>query len=240
MSAAVRRALAQMPTRSDELTPDAFAHEQGTAGKWSSIGTLQADLPFAVQDGNIKLAIPCYESFVTDGTQNNAETFDLAHPIVESPDTLDAVAYASDSYLGAPSAIDYTAGTVEYADPGTNRDLHVFYITSAPATFELEKQSKNQNAQEVLKTLSLGLVHRTDQNEQPEHIRLRDGLTRFLAEDMTLHLRVKAPYVAALSVVDSASGTRVDATNAVTQIGVTRGTDNVAGLNEAIVGTMGH
>ncbi|MWG32973.1 hypothetical protein [Halomarina oriensis] len=240
----VQQALAEMPRTPDELSPSAFdSFETGIPNTMAAIANLTADAVLSLRDGAVKVAVPAYQQYTSNATQNDTETIDLDHSIAECPDSQDVVVWRSSNngvaYYGSPDAVDYQNGTVDVTDPGATNDIHVFYLSRAPATVELVKVSTDgRTTSRPLYESNVGLLHRRNQNEQPDSIALGDSWRRFVATDMELQVRIDAPYTAALAVTDEASGEQVTATNALLQFDVTNGSGTVPGLAQVVKDSM--
>lgn len=235
---AVLRRLDAVQRRPDELSPSDFETAAGSQGQESVVARLTADTPVALRDGPIKVAIPAYESFQTAG-DGTSQTFNLGHSVTESPDTLDVVTWFSGTYNGEPASVDYANDTITVDGPGTVETVHTFYITEEAATVKVRKEGPGGNHKEPLKTLNAGLVHRTNQSEQPERMKLNPTgstpLRRFVATDMELQVTVDAPYVTRFEDPDGDGAT---ATNALLQVEVTRGDRSVDGFPALVKNAM--
>ncbi|MFC7226309.1 hypothetical protein N0B31_02755 [Salinirubellus salinus] len=235
----VRRRLSDLGRRRDELSPDDFETAVNSQGKDSVVATLQADAVLALMSGRahpLKLAVPAYESFTTDGTADNTETFTLTHDIVDSPDTLDAVVWLDGTYYGTPDSIDYSTGDIDVTDSGTNSTVHVYYVSGKAATLNLRKVAADGNTREDLFTVNPALVHQTNQAEQPEFLTLDESQAQpFVAADMSLEVVVNAPYTVRYTDPD---GDGTEPTNALLSIPVQRGEGVIDGLAPEIKAHM--
>jgi hypothetical protein len=237
MSAAqnVLNRLQQIGRRPDELSPADFETEVGSQGAESVVARLQADTAVALRDGPIKLAVPAYESFTTAG-DGTTQTFQLSHSVTVAPDTQDVVIWFDGDYQGEPESIDYDADTITVNGPGSVVTVHTFYVSDEPATVKYRKESPNGNHREPLYEGNAGLVHQTNQNEQPEQVRLREHpLKRFVATDMELQITVDAPYVTRFEDPDGHGAT---ATNALLETRVLRAEQTVPGLTRLVTDAM--
>ncbi|QZP37752.1 hypothetical protein [Halobaculum magnesiiphilum] len=221
------------------LSPlDDFETAVNQTGTDSEILSLQAETVLALRDGaDLMVSIPAYESFTTDGTADNTETFSLSHDLVDSPNTQSVVLYEGGS-RASPDSIDYDNDTIDYTDDGTDNTLHVYYIVGDAATLTVEKVSpggKTSQAEE-LKTLNAGRANRQDQQEDPIEFHFRGSwLERFLATDMVLSVKIDAPYTVQFR--EDTDGT--EATNALFHTTATKGASSAPGLLSAINDDMG-
>jgi hypothetical protein len=233
MATAVLERLAAISTRTDELSPSAFdATMASSPGRESRVAELTADAALSLRNDRIKLAIPAYESFETAG-DGSTQTFSLGHSVIDTPDTQSAVVSFGGDYQGVPS-VDFDANEITVDGPGTAETVHAFYLSDAPATIKIRKESANGDTRTTLFEGSLSLIQQTNQNEQPERLRLGQ-IERFVATDMTLFLSIDAPYVVRFEDPDGDGAT---ATNALTQVPLHRAEGSVRGLREIVEAAM--
>lgn len=221
------------------LSPlDDFETAVNQTGTDSEILSLQAETVLALRDGaDLKVSIPAYESYTTDGTGGNTETFNLSHDLVDSPNTESLVLYENGNRV-SPDSIDYANNTIDYTDDGTGNTLHVYYVAGDAATVSLEKVSpggKTSQAED-LKTFNAGRANRQDQQEDPITLSFSGSwLERFLATDMVLSAKIDAPYTVRFR--EDTDGT--EATNALFHTTATQGASDAPGLLAAINEDMG-
>jgi hypothetical protein len=219
---------------------------KNTPGEMSRIARFRAPTVHAVRSGRenrFDVTLPAFESFTTDGTGGNSETFNFSHNLVESPNTVSVVAYNGANRIASSDlTIDYQNNTVDYTDPGTNNDLYIWYVTADAATLYIEKRapsSSHSAHSEDLYESNLSLVHRTNLSEQPEFFNLKDGnrpLRPFLAADMTLDVYLDAPYQFRW---EDPNGDGATPSNLLFGIPVQRGRQKVSGLFQAVKQDMG-
>lgn len=240
----VLNALEATPRRDQELGPSDFATSASTPGDRSRFGRLRADTPVALKAGRanpLYLALPAYESVgPTDGTADNTETFALSHSVMQSPATEDIVVWLDGEYYGSPDAVDYDADTFDVTDAGTASTVHAYYISDAPATFEIEKVTPDGNVRAPIYDANLSLTHSTNQHKDPEYLSIGQNfggslLERFVATDMTLDLYVDAPYVVRFTDPD---GDGTSPTNALLTFKAQQGEREVPGLDAAVRDSM--
>lgn len=224
--------------RSKTLAPSKFELEQNTPGSSSTVANKTADVPIAFRTGRhnpIKIAIPAYQSFETDGT-GESQTFSLDHSLTDCPYTEDLVVWFGDDYVGSPDSANRGANYFEVEGPGEPVDVHAFYISDEPATVTLRKSmpSSGTVASEPLYDAALGLIQQTDLEEEPEWVSADSSpLHRFVAADMTVSIEVDAPY----PVRFEADG--AEATNALLSFPIQQGADTVPSLKAAVKADMG-
>jgi hypothetical protein len=225
------------------ISPSTFTETSANAvGERSRIARFRADAVTRILEGRsnpFRIAVPTYESpGSTDATADNTETFTLAEGIEQTPVTEDVVVWLDGTYYGNPDAIDYSNNTIDVTDSGTSSTVHAYYMTGGAATLEVRKAvpSAKTGASEELFSGNLGLIHKTNQGEQPEYFSLnKSKLQPFVASDMTVDIYVDADYAVRWTDPDD-DGT--EPTNALLHIPVQNGRDTVTGLQSAIKADM--
>ena len=210
-----------------------------TPSERSRLARLEAPAARALLAGPqnpFKLTLPAYESFSTDGTDGNTETFNLSNNLIDSKNTNSVVAYIGGTRAG-PDSVDYGADSIDVTDPGSNNTVHVFYVTDAPGEVELVKVAPDGRAssERVLDSVTLHHVHRQDQSDQPHYLDFTRNIEAWVPEDFALEIYVTAEYTVALEDPD---GDGAIATNALYQLPVFKGNDSVEGLKAAVRNSM--
>lgn len=220
------------------LTPAEFEQTANTTGEMSRVLRHRPNTVLGIRGGTSEpffFALPAYESFTTDGTAGNTETFALSNSIHDTPNTASLALWENGTRV-QPDAISYTGDSFDYTDDGTGNTLHAYYISDDPAEVRIEKTipGKSSVSQEVWSGQA-HLLHQADQGENPAHFRFgTDPFERFVASDMTLDVKVKAPYTVKFR--ESTDGTEAD--NALLNIPANSGQDTVKGLAPAIKAAM--
>jgi len=231
-------ALAAMGREPRPLSPlDDFETVVNQTGSQSDILTLQAETVLALQEGELQVSIPAYETYTTDGTAGNTETVSLSHDLVDSPNTQSVVLYENGSRV-SPDSVDYANNTLDYTDDGTGNTLHIYYIVGDAATLTIEKRvpGGKTDQSETLKTLNVGITNQKDQQEDPISLRFNSSwLERYLATDMELVVTLDAPYTCRFE--ESTDGT--EATNALFHTTAQQGSKRAPGLLKAIREDLG-
>ncbi len=224
------------------LGPSRFDTDPGTAGQRSRVARYRTGSLLAVLAGRsnpFKIAMPAYESFTTDGTGGNTETFTLSNDLIDPPHTQGIVVWENGSYQGMPGTVDFANNTFDYTDDGTSNTLHVFYIAGDAATLEVRKSapSSSTKASQVLYEENLALVHETDQNDQPEFFEFGETpLQQFVGTDQAIDVYIDAPYTVRFSDPD---GDGAEPTNALLNIPTAETGESVQGLPGIIKADMG-
>ncbi len=246
MQEQLQKRLAATAASPTTLTPRTF-REEGTVdanvtGKRSRIARLRANTLLRLHDGRsnpFRVAVPAYESFTSDGTADNTETFDLSHDVLNAPVTQSVDVWLGGSHYGNPDAVDFDAGTVDVTDSGTDSTVHVWYTSSEAATLELVKSTPNAgtNSSQELYSENLRLVHQTEQQEQAEFLKLNQTpLQEWVAEDMALDVYARAPYSIRFEDPD---GDGAYPTNALLNLPAHEAKDTVPGMAQAVRDDMG-
>jgi len=241
MDKSLQNQLSNVDRQPGHIVPDEMDKSVNSQGQRSLIGRYRATTAHMLRVGRgnpLKVAIPAYQKFSSDGSAGDTETFSLSHSITESPVTQDAVVWVNGEYYGAPDAIDYDANNIDVTDDGTNNRIHVYYLSDAAASFEIRKTASNANTGgQRLYSANLGLVHPSPQIEQPEYLTLNQTpLHNWVGTDMTVDTYLDAPYTVRWTDADD-DGT--EPTNALLHVPAYIGQSEVSGLTSAVRQDMG-
>ncbi|KAA9399675.1 hypothetical protein [Haloarcula sp. CBA1129] len=223
------------------ITPDEMETAVNSQGQRSRIGRYRATTAHMLREGRsnpLKLAIPAYESFATNATADDTETFNLGHSVTDSPVTQAVVVWLDGEYYGTPDSVDYDADTIDVTDTGTESTVHVYYISDAAASLEIRKAASNADTgSQRVYTGNLGLVHNAPQIEQPEYLRLtQTPLHNWVGTDMTVDVYLDAPYTVRWTDND---GDGTEPTNALLHVPAMVGQSEINGLTSAVSADMG-
>lgn len=244
MAGSVREALRKTPVNPGHVTPDEFRTEGtttvNTTGERSEVAELILDTPINILSGRsnpFDVVVPAYESFSSDGTDGNTETFNLNNDVIESPNGQNVIVWIGGTYYGQPDAVDYANDTIDVTDPGSNNNIYVWYIPGNPATLEIEKAipSGETNSSKTLHTNQLRRLHEQKQDEQPDFFTL-SGWEPYVASDMKLLVYVDAPYTVRF---EDPNGDGATPTNMRLDVPVERAERSVPGLRGTIKAAMG-
>ncbi|WP_256402424.1 hypothetical protein [Halorubrum salinum] len=234
--------LAETPRRSTTLSPRQFETSTNSQGSMSEIAAFTANTAHGLKTGRsnpIRLVIPAYQSFETAGDGSD-QSFNLTYDLIESPDTQDVVVWFGGDYQGSPKSVDHDADSITVSGPGSVATVHVYYVAGNAASFELRKKlpgSKVEGNEQVYDA-NLGLIHNANQAEQPEFLELNESkLQRYLATDMELEARIRAPYQVRWTDPD---GDGTEPTNALLQVPAQKANTEVPGLRSAVSTDMGN
>jgi len=224
------------------IVPDDMTESVNSQGQRSEVLTFIAGTAHFLRQGRknpLRIAVPAYESFTSDGTADNTETFSLTHSVVDTPVTESVVVWINGTYYGRPDSTDYGADEIDVTDDGTGNTIHVYYVSDAAASIEIRKSvpASSSDSSQVLYNSNLGLVHGTDQVEQPEFLTLSETTFHpWLGADMEINVYINAPYTIRWSDPD---GDGTEPTNALLNVPVFEGQSEVRGLTSVIKQDMG-
>lgn len=186
----------------------------------------------------MKVALPAYESFTTDGTADNTETFSLSYDLIDCPNTGNLVLYEGGTKV-SPDSVDVAGDSFDFTSTGTNTTLHVFYMVGDTANVVLKKvaPSGKAGAEEELYEAPMHHVNLQDQTDQPQYLSLQDDrFAPWVPKDFEVQLYVDATYPVALTDPD---GDGAVAHNALFQIPAKKAQSEIPGLGAAIRESMG-
>jgi hypothetical protein len=228
LSKAVRQRLDDMSPTPTPITDQRVAHTPGTAGERSKVAEFTGDVANRLRgDKRILIALPAYEQFSSDGTGGNTETFNLGHDIIQSPVTDDAIVYIGGESYGRPDSIDYANNSIDVTDPGSNNNVHVFYVPGDAASIEVEKVAPNDTTQGLYDT-NAKLLNGTNQHKEPEYLDTGETpLKPWIPGDFRVAVYVDAPYQVAY---EDTAGDGATADNYLLSLPAMRGQDTVPGL----------
>lgn len=198
--------LDKIPSTRDTLATGEFTQEDGVPNERTTVAKTQFDRATAVQEGQYDLDLVAYESFSTNGTAGDTETFALGHDLIDADSVAeDFILYEAGTRATADS-VDYAANSFTYTDDGTNNTLHVFYVASDQAHVEVRKVAPN-GTYEVLDEADVGLINQRNQNKDPLEFEFDHQLQGVLPANWTLEVVVDAPYTVSWGVDTDGDGT---------------------------------
>jgi len=242
LTAKLRKRLEATGRDKRNLSPASFKSSVSSMGKRSRIFRLRAETANKIlgreSDSRLELAIPAYESFTTNGTQDDTESFDLAYEPLDNPNTQNVVVWLDGTYYGAPDNADVlSTGSIDVTDPDTASTVHVWYFPNKAGTIEIQKAiDGSTSTTKNLETFSAKSLHQKNLSEEPEFFDFRDSgddLEAFIAGDMTLDVYIDVPYLTRYATNDGAH-----ATNALLNFSTLQARDRVPGLKDAVTASM--
>ncbi|MFC7069492.1 hypothetical protein [Halobaculum lipolyticum] len=232
---AVRKRLEGASVHRDQFAKSDFALSPGTPNDRTRVGTLQANRAHMLRETEpLEYAIMAYETFTTDGTGGNTETFNLSHNPVDSGATdVNLVLYEGTNRV-QPDSVDLGADTFDYTDDGTDNDLGVYYASGEQAQLQLVKEAPN-GVNETLDSRLINKLHLRDNAKEPIELSLgRSYWQRYVPTDWTLDLYVDAPYTAAFMQDVDGGGDPEPATNAIVSVPYSAATGSIEGLGAVV------
>jgi hypothetical protein len=231
---------------------DQFAQQDGEPGTLS-IGEMDNDGPNTTgedsivlshrvdrarqlrADRNVRIVVPAFESFTTDGTADNTETFNLSHNIIDSPAGENLVLWEAGNRV-QPDSINYSGDSFDYTDDGTGNNLYAWYIPQDAASVSIVKRApKGQSGtvlQEEVFDAPTSLLHTRNQVKNGLNLDLGGSRGKpIVPEDWDLRLVVNAPYTVRY---DDPNGDGATADNFVVSVPWFRQQGRVEGLDQAV------
>jgi hypothetical protein len=198
----VAAALQAAPKTNRQISRSLFeAQGENTADEDSEIATFVAERPRQLRgDRDVRITIPAYESFTTDGTGSNTETFTLSNDIVQSPVSQNIVLW-DDGDVVSPDSVDYGANSFDYTDSATGSELDVYYLVSDPAEVVLRKRAPTRSARVEQRIFeeNATILNQRDQDDDGFVLTTDDSpFQGTLPEDYELALVVNAAYTVRL------------------------------------------
>ncbi|WP_435062393.1 hypothetical protein [Halobaculum sp. EA56] len=232
---AVRKRLEAASVHRDQFGKGDFDFTAGTPGDRSRVARFQAKRAHMLRETEpVEYAIMAYETFTTDGTAGNTETFNLSNDLVDSGATdTNLVLYEGGARV-QPDAVDIAGDSFDYTDDGTNNTLGVYYAAGEQAQLELVKEAPNGTKEPVDSRL-INKIHLRDNAKEPITLDLsRSYWQRYVPTDWTLDLYVDAPYTAAFMQDVDGDGEPEPATNAILSVPYSAATGSIDGLGEVV------
>lgn len=231
-------ALAEVPTGTNRLSTNDFDQEDGVTDERTLVASHQFNRPIAIKDGEVlDIDFLAYESFETDNTADNEETFNLGHDVIDSPSVpQDFILYNGGSRVASGDvSVDYGADTFDYTDSGTENTLHAFYVAGDQATLEVRKTAPN-GTHETLDEYDLSLVNRRNQNKEPIRFDADHQLQGVIPTDWTLDFYIDAPYVVSWGIdVDDDGEDEATPTQQILSFPIRRSEQNIPSDVETVI-----
>lgn len=223
---------------SGALSERDFNATDGVPGQRSTVLERKSEVLLGlIQGRQVILSVPAVETFTSNGTGGDTETFDLSNDLIDSAHVADSVDVLIDDGSTVdrvePDDIDFANDTVDVTDPGTGNTVAIFYASGEQARAELVKQtpSERRGATEVIDEFDPSLLHRRDPDKTEVTLNFSRPLEGVVPEDFALQLRIDAPYTASFRYEGSES---VTPSNAVLSLPRKRTSVELDGLNDAV------
>lgn len=226
----VLKRLREVSTRTTDLSKPDMTLSENTTNQESVVASYSADLPLAVREGKpITLALAAFDTWTTNSTSGDSETFSFAHNIIESPTTSNFVLYEGGS-LVQPDSVDYANNSFTYTDDGTGNNLYGFYIADNPGTLTIRKVSPG-GIPEDIHTVNLAIAHARDQHRQPLTADFRHELQPVVPRNWDLEIVVDVDYQIDFEADGAPEAT---AANAIIDIPIREARQNIDGLGRIV------
>lgn len=230
----LRKKVAEVDGKKTVLRTQDFDFSENTTDEKSEVARIQAPRDLQIRNGRFPVVIPAYETFSTDGSADNSETFSLSHDLEDSENGVSIVVYDDGSLVSQSDlTVDYSADSFDYSSPNTNSTLDVYYVAKDPARIEIYKEAPKSggNVEEKIYEGDLNLIHQTDQNRDPEKFYLNNKpFEAVVPENFNIVVYVDAPYTIAYS--ESTRGTK--AINRKHKIPIEQFNRSIDGLGKAV------
>ena len=234
MANGIIQALDQTPASSTTLERDDFELTSGVSGRRVVIADYQAETPLMFRQAAMRLAFVTVQEYQTDGS-GNAQTFSLAHDIVESPNTGNFVLYSDGSRV-SPDSVDFDADQFEYTDGGAQERLHAYYVARDPVQIQIERQAPRSQGKvsDVVYDDVTSLLHERNQNSEPPSIGGDHPLDFVVPRKWNVQVYAKGPVEFAWTDDDEANPQGTRAPNAVLNIPVQKYTRDIPDLAQSV------
>jgi hypothetical protein len=233
--------LAETPAQNIQLRRSEFTLSNGTAQQRTKIAEYQAETPLVLRaDAPLRLVFVTVEQFQTPG-DGSQTSYDLAHDIIESPNTQNFLLYEAGSRV-QPDSVDYAGDSFTYTGPGSAEYLHAFYVVGDPVRIDIERQAPRSQGSvaDVVYDDVTALLHPRDQNQEPVTFG-DEGDTHPLDLAVPQKWRIEVYATSDVSGLalayddsDTANSQGTTATNALLTVPVRKAAQNVDGLSQAV------
>jgi len=227
----IQQALASVPRAKQKLSGSQMNLSTNTVGDPSVVAEYQVARPVGLRDGQpYEVDIPAYQSFTSDGTGGDSETFTLAHDLVDAESVPnDVVVFVEGTGYVNPDAVDYSNNTVDVTDPNANNPVHIWSMAGDQARLVVRKTSPKGVPEDVDED-DMGLKNLRNQHKDPLRFDFDQPYAGVVPTDWTIEIRIDAPY----SVSWSEAGGAAEPTNARISIPIFRARDDIPGLGSFI------
>lgn len=231
MKGKLREKLSNVPIRGMRLAKSDFEQSDNTAGEETVVASYQAERPLALRAGEpFEMAVVAFESFTTDGTGGNSETFNLSNDLIDSPSVPTSFVLYEGGSVVQPDSVDYSANSFDYTDDGTNNDLYAFYATSEQAKVKVRKVSPSGIPEDLYEN-DAGLIARRDTGKSPLTMSFESELQPLIPTNWRLEVVLDAPYSFNWSDPNDDGATPI---NLLIDFPVSRASQKIEGLSKAV------
>lgn len=230
-------AVTSTPYSLDRLTTGDWEQSAGVSGEMTTIASVKPKRAIALREEAYDLDIPAYESFPSDSTTGDTDTFDLSYFPMEAPDVAqNVVVYeGGEKTPSGDYSVDFEANTLEYTGDETANDLHVFYLSAMQANVEMRKVAPNGTFEDFDRA-DLSLVNSMNTTEDPLEFDFDHALQPVIPAYWELQVRVDAPYPVRWT-ADAADGT-ARADQLLLDVPITRADRDLPGFVSDVAGAV--
>ena len=227
----IKQALASVPRAKQKLSGSQMDLQANTTGDPSVVAEYQVNRPIGLRNGKpYEVDIPAYESFTSDGTGGDSETFNLNHDLVDAESVPnDVVVYIEGTGYVQPDSVDYANNAVDATDPNTDNPVHIWYMAGDQARIVVRKTSPKGVPEDVDED-DMGLKNLRNQHKDPLRFDFERPYAGVIPTDWKVQIRIDAPY----NVSWSEAGGDATPTNARISLPIFRARDNSPGLGSFI------
>jgi hypothetical protein len=156
----------QVPRNATEITPSDWSFYETTKDEKTLMADYQVNTDHAIIQGKpIPVHVPAHETFTTSGN-NNSETFNLSHDLIDAPAKADDLVLYSDGNSASAGSIDYANDSFDYKDGGSTEELDVFYLPADQAELTVRLSAPKNHFNEPVR-VDAGRANLRDQNREP-------------------------------------------------------------------------
>jgi hypothetical protein len=187
--------MARVPAASQRLSAGDLDPQDNVPGERSLIASYKPDRPIALREREYDLHLVAYESFTTDGSADNTETFNLSHDLYDAASVPDDFLLNESGNVVSPDSVDYANDSFDYTDDGTDNTLHAYYVVADQARVEIQKASPKGSVESIVER-DAGLINRREQTRDPLAFGFDHPLEGLIPADWRLEIYVDAPTLA--------------------------------------------
>lgn len=228
----IAKRLREVPANDRPLSRSDFTLTNGTASERSKVAEFKADRPFALrEDERVRLALVTHESFTTDGTGGNTETFSLSHDVVDAGSTAEPLAVFKNGTAADEDSVDFSGDTFDFTDSGSSNTLDVYYTVGPGDQCQVEiEKAAPKDVTDGVWTGDIGLVNARDQDKQDLTLDFDHPLDRIVPKNWYIRVYADGPY----AVEWSESTNSTSAPNALLTLPIRQSQENIEGLHRAV------
>jgi hypothetical protein len=235
-------ALKSLPHKPDQFGTRDFERVPSIPDESSTVAEIQVQRLVTLRAGGYDLDLVAYESFPSDSTTGDADTFEPSHyPMQTESVAGDFVLYAGGEKVPESEyTVNWDASpvTFDYSGDETTDDLHAFYVSRQQARYELRKVAPN-GTYEKLDEGDLSLANRQNSNRDPLSFDPDHALQGVIPAFWKLQVRVDGPYTVRWGVdVDGDDEQEATADQMLVDLPINRATTEAPEFVEGVVAAL--